>query len=178
MGAYKYLEELARKKQSDVYRFLQRIRCWEYRQMSAIHRCSRTTRPDKARRLCYKAKTGYCIYRVRIKRGGRKKQVSKGIVYGKPENAGVNKIKATRNLRSIAEERVGRKCGSLRVLNSYWVTADSSNKWFEVVMVDPMHKAVRDDPRINWICNPVMKHRELRGQTAAGRRARGLQTAA
>merc|ERR1711933_171910 len=47
-------------------------------------------------------------------------------------------------------------------------------KWFEVIMVDPMHKVVRDDPRINWICNPVMKHRELRGVTAAGRKARGL----
>ena len=22
-------------------------------------------------------------------------------------------------------------------------------------MVDPMHKVVRNDPRINWICNPV-----------------------
>ena len=36
-------------------------------------------------------------------------------------NQGVNKWKSARNLRSIAEERVGRKCGSLRVLNSYWV---------------------------------------------------------
>ncbi|GFH32160.1 ribosomal protein L15, partial [Haematococcus lacustris] len=32
MGAYKYLEELYKKKQSDVIRFLLRIRCWEYRQ--------------------------------------------------------------------------------------------------------------------------------------------------
>lgn len=29
--AYKYLEELYRKKQSDVFRFLLRVRCWEYR---------------------------------------------------------------------------------------------------------------------------------------------------
>merc|ERR1719281_1597617 len=79
-----------------------------------------------------------------------------------------------RNLRSVAEERVGRKCGSLRVLNSYWVTQDSAHKWYEVIMIDPMHKAIRDDPRINWICKPVMKHRELRGLTAAGRKARGL----
>eukprot|EP00401_Gymnodinium_catenatum_P060005 CAMPEP_0117562956 /NCGR_PEP_ID=MMETSP0784-20121206/55241_1 /TAXON_ID=39447 /ORGANISM="" /LENGTH=47 /DNA_ID= /DNA_START= /DNA_END= /DNA_ORIENTATION= len=42
-------------------------------------------------------------------------------------------------------------------------------------MVDPYHKCVRDDPRINWICKSVMKHRELRGLTAAGRRARGLR---
>jgi hypothetical protein len=31
MGAFKYLEELYKKKQSDVLRFLFRIRCWEYR---------------------------------------------------------------------------------------------------------------------------------------------------
>merc|ERR1712193_242404 len=85
-----------------------------------------------------------------------------------------NKNKATRNFRSIAEERVGRKCASLRVLNSYWVTSDAVHKWYEVVMVDPYHKVIRDDPRINWICKPVMKHRELRGLTAAGRKARGL----
>mmetsp|Transcript_134735 Transcript_134735/g.238341 ORF Transcript_134735/g.238341 Transcript_134735/m.238341 type:complete len:205 (-) Transcript_134735:67-681(-) len=175
MGAYKYLEEIWRKKQSDVMRFLQRVRTWEFRQLPAIHRASRPTRPDKARKVGYKAKQGYLIYRVRVKRGGRKRRVAKGIVYGKPKHCGINKIKARRNFRSIAEERVGRKCGGLRVLNSYWVTSDAVHKWFEVVMVDPFHKAIRDDPRINWICKPVMKHRELRGLTAAGRKARGLQ---
>merc|ERR1712046_409526 len=123
----------------------------------------------------YKAKQGYMIYRVRVKRGGRKRRVAKGIVYGKPTNQGVNKLKAKRNLRSIAEERIGRKCGGLRVLNSYWVAADAIYKWFEVIMIDPFHKVIRDDPRINWICKNTMKHRELRGLTAAGRRARGLR---
>ncbi len=63
MGAYKYLEELWRKKQSDVMRFLLRVRAWEYRQLPSIHRASRPTRPDKARRLGYKAKQGFVIYR-------------------------------------------------------------------------------------------------------------------
>ena len=67
-------------------------------------------------------------------------QVSKGICYGKPSTSGVTKIKATRNLKSVAEERVGRKIGSLRVLNSYWICQDAVNKWYEVIMVDPMHK--------------------------------------
>ncbi len=44
-----------------------------------------------------------------------------GIVYGKPVHQGVTQLKPTRNLRNVAEERVGRKCGGLRVLNSYWV---------------------------------------------------------
>ena len=36
MGAYKYLEELWRKKQSDVLRFLLRVRAWEYRYGSSV----------------------------------------------------------------------------------------------------------------------------------------------
>jgi hypothetical protein len=46
---------------------------------------------------------------------------SQGIVYGKPVHQGITQLKPTKNLRSLAEERVGRKCGGLRVLNSYWV---------------------------------------------------------
>lgn len=62
MGAYKYIQELWRKKQSDVMRFLLRVRCWQYRQLSALHRAPRPTRPDKARRLGYKAKQGeWCL---------------------------------------------------------------------------------------------------------------------
>ena len=46
----RYMEELWKKKQSDMLRFLSRVRVWEYRQLPAIHRCTRPTRPDKARR--------------------------------------------------------------------------------------------------------------------------------
>lgn len=76
--AFQYLEELYKRKQSDVLRFLLRVRAWQYRQLASVHRASRPTRPDKARRLGYKAKQGYVIYRVRVKRGGRKRPVSKG----------------------------------------------------------------------------------------------------
>lgn len=48
-------------------------------------------------------------------------------------------------------------------------------KYFEVILVDPFHKAVRRDARLNWICNPVHKHRELRGLTSAGKKYRGLR---
>ena len=36
MGAYKYISELYRKKQSDVMRYLLRIRCWQYRQLTKV----------------------------------------------------------------------------------------------------------------------------------------------
>ncbi|XP_044487302.1 60S ribosomal protein L15 isoform X1 [Mangifera indica] len=174
-GAYTYVSELWRKKQSDVMRFLQRVRCWEYRQHPSIVRITHPTRPDKARRLGYKAKQGYVIYRVRVRRGGRKRPVPKGIVYGKPTNQGVTQLKFQRSKRSVAEERAGRKLGGLRVLNSYWINEDSTYKYFEVILVDPAHSAIRNDPRIHWICNPVHKHRELRGLTSAGKKYRGLR---
>jgi len=174
MGAYKFLEEIWKKKQSDTLRFILRVRAWEYRQLPTIHRCSRPSRPDKARRLGYKNKQGFVVYRVRVRRGGRKRPNANGIVYGKPANQGINQLKPKRSHKCIAEERVGRRAANLRVLNSYWVNQDASYKYYEVILVDPAHKAVRRDPRMNWIVNPVHKHRELRGLTAAHRKSRGI----
>ncbi|SGY73755.1 BQ5605_C005g03316 [Microbotryum silenes-dioicae] len=191
MGAYKYIAELHKRKQSDVLRFLLRVRCWEYRQLNVCHRASRPSRPDKARRLGYKAKQGYVIYRIRVRRGNRKKPVKKGATFGKPTNQGVNHLKFQRSLRSTAEERVARRCGGLRVLNSYWINQccappaairprchppkqDGVYKYFEVILVDPSHKAIRRDARINWISNPVHKRREARGLTGAGKKNRGI----
>ena len=137
-------------KQSDVLRFLLRVRCWEYHQLNVIRRATRPARPDKARRLGYKAKQGFAIYRIRVRRGARKRSAPKGATYGKPvsvfknlidlsDNQGVNQLKYQRSLRTTAEERVGRKCANLRVLNSYWVNQDATYKYFEVILFDPQH---------------------------------------
>jgi large subunit ribosomal protein L15e len=175
MGAYKYLEEVWKKKQSDVMRYLLRIRAWEYRQGKKVQKISHPTRTDKAHKLGYKAKQGYTVYRVAVRRGGRKRPNHRGIVHGKPKNQGIAQLKFNRNMQSVAEERAGRICGNMRVLNSYWVNQDATYKYFEVILVDPMHAGVRNDPRINWICNPVHKHRERRGLTSSGRKGRGLR---
>ena len=58
MGAYKYIQELWRKKQSDAMRYLHRVRCWHFRQLNRIHRAPRPSRPERARRLGYRAKQG------------------------------------------------------------------------------------------------------------------------
>lgn len=47
--------------------------------------------------------TGYVIYRIRVRRGGRKRPVPKGATYGKPVHHGVNQIKFARSLQSTAE---------------------------------------------------------------------------
>merc|ERR1712202_99911 len=70
----------------------------------------RPTRPDKARRLGYKAKQGFCVYRISMRRGGRKRPVAKGCPYGKPKTSGaVKQQKPERNLQS-------RSTGSSEVL--------------------------------------------------------------
>lgn len=115
-------------------RFLHRVRCWEYRyrcnddyhthslrQGRRVTRLPRPTRPERARFLGYKNKQGYVIFRVRVRRGGRKRPVTKGKTMGKPKNQGVTGLKHKRSQQSVAEERAGRKATNLRVLNSYWV---------------------------------------------------------
>merc|ERR1711974_225307 len=99
-----------------------------------------------------------------VRRGSRKREAPKGITYGKPVNQGVTQLKFQRSLRSVAEERIGRRAGNLRVLSSYWVNQDATYKYFEVILVDHSHTTIRNDPKINWICAPTMKHRELRGR--------------
>uniref|UniRef100_A0A673VSS5 Ribosomal protein L15 n=1 Tax=Suricata suricatta TaxID=37032 RepID=A0A673VSS5_SURSU len=82
MGAYKYIQELWRKKQSDVMRFPLRVSCWQYCQLSALHRGPPPPPPlDKMCRLGYKAKQGYVIYRIRVRRSGCKCPVPKGATY-------------------------------------------------------------------------------------------------
>merc|ERR1711898_52230 len=152
-----------------------RVRCWEYRQLPAIHRMGHPTRLDKARAVGFKQKQGYVVYRVRIRRGGRKRAVHKGTVYGKPVHQGIRKLKKARSHRSVAEEKIGRRCSNLRVLNSYWVGQDAAYKFFEVIMVDPAHTAIKKDPRINWIVSEKQNKRELRGLTSAGKKYRGLR---
>jgi large subunit ribosomal protein L15e len=75
----------------------------------------------------------------------------------------------------IAEERAAKKCPNLEVLNSYWVWEDGRQKWFEVIMVDPHHPAIRSDPNIKWIIDSVHKGRVHRGLTSAGKKLRGFR---
>ena len=48
MGAHQYIQELWRKQQSGVMRFLLLVRCWQYRQLSALPRAPRPA-PHPAR---------------------------------------------------------------------------------------------------------------------------------
>lgn len=49
---------------------------------------------------------GFVIFRIRVRRGGRKRPVPKGATYGKPKSHGINQLKPTRKLQSVAEVSV------------------------------------------------------------------------
>ncbi|MCD6113822.1 MAG: 50S ribosomal protein L15e, partial [Thermoprotei archaeon] len=51
---------------------------------------------------------------------------------------------------------------------------DGNYKWFEVILVDPHHPAIKNDPDINWVTQKSQKGRVFRGKTSAGRKMRGL----
>lgn len=151
---------------------LQWQRKQEWRKQGAIERVDRPTRLDKARDLGYKAKQGVVVARVSVRKGNARKQRFKAGRRSKRQ--GVNRIGRAKNLQRIAEERATRKYRNLRVLNSVWVGEDGSQKWFEVILLDPNHPAIQNDDDLNWICDDSQKNRAMRGLTSAGKKGRGL----
>ncbi|MFC7166670.1 50S ribosomal protein L15e [Halospeciosus flavus] len=150
---------------------LQWQRKQEWRKQGAIERVERPTRLDKAREKGYKAKQGVVVARVSVRKGTARKVRHKA--GRRTKRQGVNRISRSKNLQRIAEERSSRKYRNLRVLNSYWVGEDGSQKWFEVILLDPNHPAIENDDDLNWICAEDQNGRAFRGLTAAGQRGRG-----
>lgn len=172
-SAYAYMGESYRKPRHGPYAELYRQRLIAWRGEPVIQRVERPTRIDRARSLGYKAKQGFVVARVRVRRGGlRKRRHQRG---RKPKNTGVLKITMKKSIQRIAEERVGRRFPNLEVLNSYWVGEDGKHKFYEVILVDPSHPVILADKNVNWIANGKHGDRASRGLTSAGRKSRGLR---
>lgn len=138
-----------------------RLRDW--RREPAVNRVERPTRLDRARSLGYKAKQGYAVARIRVRRGNRRKSRFRG--GRKPSKMGIAKISPSKSVQRIAEERCSRKYPNMAVLGSYLVGQDGRSKWFEAVLADTQHPGVE----VN-----VPRDAPFRGKTPAGRRGRGL----
>ncbi|MEF8774404.1 MAG: 50S ribosomal protein L15e [Halobacteriales archaeon] len=152
---------------------LQWQRKQEWRKQGAIERIERPTRLDRARELGYKAKQGIVMARVSVRKGGARKEAPRA--GRRSKRTGVNRIGRRKSIQRIAEERASRKFTNLRVLNSYGVGQDGSQKWFEVILVDPEHPAIESDDDLNWICDDAHEGRAYRGLTSAGTTGRGLR---
>jgi large subunit ribosomal protein L15e len=171
--AYKYIAEAWAKPEKSFVDKLMRQRLIEWRRQPVVTRVEKPTRLDRARKLGYKAKQGFIIVRVRVRRGGLRKQRPKA--GRRPKRMGVKKFKPAKSMRLIAEEKAARKFPNLEVLNSYWVGEDGRSKWFEVIMVDSHHPAIAADKDINWISQKQHRGRVFRGLTSAGKKVRGLR---
>lgn len=151
---------------------LMKQRAREWRRGPAIVRVERPTKLGRARALGYKAKQGIVIVRVRVRKGGRRKErPSRG---RRPKRMGVLKLTPRKSLQLIAEGRAARKFPNLEVLNSYHLCSGGTHEYFEVIMVDPNHPAIRADPQLGWIASGAHRGRVHRGLTRAGKKMRGL----
>jgi len=171
--AYKYIAEAWTRPEKSFVRDLMRKRLIEWRRQPTITRIDKPTRLDRARKLGYKAKQGFVLARVRVRRGGFRKVRPKA--GRRPKRMGVTKFKLGKSIRLIGEERTARKFPNLEVLNSYWVGEDGRSKWFEVILIDPSHPVIKADPDINWICQKQHRGRVFRSLTSAGKQVRSLR---
>ena len=171
--AYKYIAEEWAKPEKSFVEQLMRQRLIEWRKQHTVTRLERPTRLDRARKLGYKAKQGFVIARVRVRRGGLRKQRPRS--GRRPKRMGVHKFKPAKSLRLIAEERAARKFPNLEVLNSYWVGEDGKSKWFEIVLLDPNSPVIKTDKDVSWITQKQHHRRALRSLTSAGKKIRSLR---
>ncbi len=131
------------------------------------------TRLDRARAVGYRAKGGFVLVRVRVRRGGQRKRA---IIAGRrPKHKGVLRMTLAKSLRRIAEERAQKHYPNLEVLNSYWVGEDGKQKFYEVILVDPSHPEILADPKVRWVAERANRGRVYRGLTSAGTEGRGLR---
>ncbi len=170
-GAYHFLRA-AWKKPKETMGEIYKQRLIDLRKQNVVSRIERPTRLDRARELGYKAKLGYAVVRVRVKKGGRRRRKpDKG---RKPKKMGLVHF-TPKSLQWIAEERAQRKFSNMEVLNSYWLCEDGKNDWYEIIMIDPSHPSIANDDKINWINNPANRRRVYHGLTSVAKKRRGLR---
>ncbi|MDH5770193.1 MAG: 50S ribosomal protein L15e [Candidatus Bathyarchaeota archaeon] len=168
---YKY-DEALRNPKEQLFKNLMKRNALLWRRQPTTLRINKPSRLSRARSLGYKAKQGFVMVRVRVRRGGLHKTRPKG--GRRQKRMGITKYVPAKSSRLIAEERAARKFPNLEVLNSYWVWEDGQHKWFEVILVDPNSPSIKKDADINWICKSVQKGRAQRGLTSSGKKMRGL----
>jgi large subunit ribosomal protein L15e len=167
MGLYKHISKLYKQPKKHL-KELQRQRLIEWRRSDAVVRIERPTRLDRARNLGYKAKQGYIVVRVRVKRGGKQRpQIKKG---RRPKHARRKKV-ISKSYKWIAEERAVKKYKNCEVLNSYFLIKDGIYNWHEVILADRVQ--VSKYKNMEWLAKT--KGRVFRGLTSAGKKSRGLR---
>jgi len=154
MGLYAKLNELWRRKPEEL-KALMKQRLIKWRRGPAVVRVEKPLRLDRARMLGYKAKQGFVVLRVRVRRGGFQKPRPRA--GRRPKALGVVKHKVNVSMMEEAIQRAKKRYPNLYPLGAYWVAEDGMYKWFEVIMVDPYHPAIQSDREIQ-LPDPLLKH--------------------
>src|SRR3989344_775780 len=169
-GMYHHLRQAWKKPDKTIFR----QRAVEWRASNAIVQVKKPLRLDKARALGYKAKKGFIVYRVRVKRGGRKR--TRRGVKGRKSRKQTNRKTLKMSYQWVAEIRASKKHSNLETLNSYWIGKDGKYYYFEVIMVDSEMPEIKNDRTINWIAKRENTGRAERGLTSAAKKSRGLRS--
>ena len=170
-----FQKEFSGEKSADYpYKELYRERLIAFRrEPKTIVRVEKPLNLPHARELGYKAKQGFVVARVRVRKGsGLHRRPKKG---RKPKRMGTKKLTRNISIQSIAEQRAARKYPNCEVLNSYLVGKDGKRKYYEVILVDTAHPSIKKDKKIKWIASKKHKGRVHRGKTSAGKKGRGLR---
>lgn len=169
-GMYHYLRQAWKKPDKKTLR----LRMVSWRATNSVVQVDKPLRLDRARALGYKAKKGFVVYRVRVKRGGRKR-IRVG-VKGRKSRKQTNRKTLKMSYQWVAEIRAVRKHKNLEVLNSYWIGKDGKYYYFEVIMVDPSKPEIMNDKKMRWIIKGENRMRAERGLTSAAKKSRGLRS--
>ena len=94
MGAYKYVQNLWKGRNSDDVK--------KWRKQPVIIRIDKPTKLYRARTLGYKAKEGYVVVRIRVKKGGRVRAKTSG--GRKPKKSGLVRFTYSQRKQTIAEQ--------------------------------------------------------------------------
>ena len=168
-GMYHFIREAWKKPSKQMLQSL----LIKWRAGESIEKVEKPLRLDRARALGYKAKKGFVVLRVRVRRGGRKRSRHK---HGrKSRKQHVRKV-LKMNYQWVAEIRAERAYRNLEVLNSYPIAKDGKYYFYEIIMVDPSKPEILSDPTINWISRSENRNRAQRGLTSAARKSRGLRS--
>lgn len=168
-GVYHYIRQIWR----NPSRELLHERMIQWRAGESVVKVEKPLRLDKAHALGYKAKKGFVILRVRVKRGGRQRPRH---THGRKSRKQYVKKILKMNYQWVAEIRAQNHHKNLEVLNSYPVGKDGKYYFFEVIMIDPERNEIKNDSNLNWITKSENRKRALRGLTSAARKSRGLRS--
>jgi large subunit ribosomal protein L15e len=118
-------------------------RAVQLRRDPTIMRLEKPSRLDRARTLGYKAKEGVAVVRIRVARGGMRRQ--RPTSGRRPKHLGVLRMKSDESVKSVAERRVGEKYPNMKVIGSYILWKDGKHAWYECILIDPLNPSVSKD---------------------------------